>query len=43
LYPVVATIKRFKKYWNPLRDTLSQLVAFLEFNPDTFSFYEGIT
>jgi len=35
--------KRFNKYWNLMRDTLSQLVAFLEFNPGAFSFHEGIT
>ena len=35
--------RRFNKYWNPMRDTLSQLVAFLEFNLEAFSFYEGIT
>ena len=35
--------RRFNKYWNPLRHTLSHLVAFLEFNPGAFSFHEGIT
>jgi len=35
--------RRFNKYWNPLRDTLSHLTAFLEFNPSAFSFHKGIT
>ena len=30
--------RRFNKYWNPRRDTISHFVSFLEFNPNTFSF-----
>ena len=35
--------RRFNKYWNLIRNIISQLVAFLEFNPRNFSLYEGIT
>ena len=38
-YYILYEYKRFNKYWNSLRDTLSQLVVFLEFNPDIFSFH----
>ena len=35
--------RRFSKYWNPMRDTISQFVSFLEFNLNAFSFGESIT
>jgi len=35
--------RRFNKYWNPNRESLKSFVAFLEFNPEAFSFHEGIT
>jgi len=42
-YHILYNCKRFNKYWNLLRDTLSHLVAFLEFNLGAFLFHEGIT
>jgi len=35
--------KRYNKYWNPLRTTLSYILAFLEFNLSVFSFHKDIT
>ena len=35
--------RRFNKYWNPMRDTISTFVSFLEFNLNAFSFRESIT
>ena len=35
--------RRFSKYWNPMRDTISQFVSFLELNLNAFSFGESIT
>ena len=35
--------RRFNNYWNPMKDTISQFVSFLEFNPNAFSFRESIT
>ena len=35
--------RRFNKYWNLIRNIISQLVAFLEFNPRDFFLHEGIT
>jgi len=35
--------RRFNKYWNPCRTSLSHFIAFLEFNPSAFLFHEGIT
>jgi len=34
---------RFNKYWYLMRDIISQVVVFLDFNPDTFSFHKDIT
>jgi len=33
---------RFNGYWNPRRDSLSHIVMFLEFNPNTFSFSDSL-
>ena len=33
----------FKKYWNLMRDTISQFISFLEFNLNAFSFRGNIT
>ena len=30
--------RRFNKYWNPRRDSISHFILFLEFNPSTFAF-----
>ena len=44
LYPIetrwhiLHDCKRFNKYWNPRRDTLSYFLLFLQFNSNTFSF-----
>ena len=35
--------KRYNKYWNPRRDTISHFILFLEFNSSAFSFGESIT
>ena len=35
--------KRYNNYWNLNRESFSHFIAFLEFNPGAFSFYEGIT
>ena len=35
--------RRFNNYWNPMRDTISQFVSFLEFNLNAFSFGKSIT
>jgi len=35
--------RRFNNYWNPIRDIISQFISFLEYNPNAFSFGEGIT
>jgi len=49
LYPietrhdVLYDCRRFDSYWNPMRDTISQFVSFLKYNPNAFSFREGIT
>ena len=40
---ILYNCRRSNKYWNLIRDTISQLVAFLEFNPSSFSFHEDIT
>ena len=34
--------RRFNNYWNPRRDTISHFVAFLESNPNAFSFGESL-
>ena len=39
---ILHNCKRFKNYWNPMRDTISQFVSFLENNSNAFSFREGI-
>ena len=49
LYPIktrqhiLHECRTYNKYWNSLRTSLSHLIAFFEFNPSDFSFYEGIT
>jgi len=35
--------RQFRNYWNPKRDSLKDIIAFLKFNPGVFSFHEGIT
>ena len=35
--------RRFNKYWNPKRDTIGQLIFFLKFSLNAFSFRENIT
>ena len=35
--------RKFNSYWNLNRNSLSHFIAFLEFNPRTFLFHEGIT
>ena len=42
-YHILYDCRRFTKYWNLIRNIISQLVAFLEFNPRDFSLYESIT
>lgn len=41
-YHILYNCRRFNKYQNLLRNMISQLVAFLKFNPSTFSFHKGI-
>ena len=40
---ILYNCRKYNKYWNLLRSMLSQFVAFLEFNPNVFSFHEDIT
>jgi len=40
---ILYNCRKYNKYWNLSRSILSQFVAFLEFNPNIFSFYEDIT
>jgi len=35
--------RRFNKYWNSIRNTISQFIAFLEFNLNTFFECKSIT
>jgi len=35
--------RRFNKYWNPRRDSISHFILFLEFNPNAFAFANPIT
>jgi len=35
--------RRFNKYWNPRRDSISHFILFLEFNCRAFSFEGAIT
>jgi len=42
-YHILHNCRRFNKFWNPIRNTLSQLVAFLDFNLSDFSFHKDIT
>jgi len=49
LYPIklrchiLHECRRYGNYWNLNRKPLKHFVAFLEFNPEVFFFYEGIT
>ena len=40
---ILYSCRHYRKYWNPKRDSLKDITAFLEFNPGVFSFHEGIT
>ena len=40
---ILHNYKRYNKYWNSNRKLLKNFIAFLEFNPEVFSFNEGIT
>ena len=40
---ILYNCKRYNKYWNPRRDTISHFTLFLEFNSSAFSFRENIT
>ena len=35
--------KRYNKYWNPRKDTISHFILFLEFNHSAFAFANAIT
>jgi len=40
---ILYNYRGYGKYWNSKRDSLKDIILFLEFNPGVFSFYEGIT
>jgi len=40
---ILYSYRGYGKYWNSKRDSLKDIISFLEFNPGVFSFYEGIT
>ena len=40
---ILQECKRFNKYWNPRRDTISHFSLFLELNSDAFAFENAIT
>jgi len=40
---ILNSCRQFRKYWNHKRDSLKDIIAFLEFNLGVFSFYRGIT
>jgi len=42
-YYILFDCKRYNKYWNLRRNTISHFTLFLEFNSSTFSFRESIT
>jgi len=35
--------RQYRKYWSSKRNSLKDIIAFLEFNPGVFSFHKGIT
>jgi len=35
--------KQYRKYWSPKRNSLNDIIAFLEFNLGVFFFHKGIT
>jgi len=40
---ILNSCKQFRNYWNPKRESLKNIIAFLESYPGVFSFHEGIT
>ena len=42
-YHILYDCRRFNKYWNMRRDTISQFISFLEFNLNAFSKEKSIT
>ena len=43
MHHILFDCKRYNKYWNPRRNTISHFTLFLEFNSSVFSFEESIT
>ena len=41
-YHIFYKCRRFNKYWNLMRNTISKFISFLEFNPNAFFFGESI-
>jgi len=42
-YYILHKCRRYNNYWNLNSKSLNYFVAFFEYNPEAFSFYEGIT
>jgi len=40
---ILNSYRQFRNYWNPKRDSLKDIIAFLKFNSEVFFFYKYIT
>jgi len=43
IYHILHECRKYNNYWNSNSKSLEYFIAFLEFNPDVFSFYKDIT